>query len=230
MLDFYFVNLQSESPGLPGLATWDGHLPGVRIELPPRRGQLLSAQLNAPDAWLCSAVDSGGADLDNIRALGRQFPWENQFLKPIWVPCADARRGSAGAQVRVRYVVEALFLEGFAEEHDRAEQGDGMGRPATGRQLALAPLRGTESAAGSDSVVVKSGYFQLRQTPGVPLSEACWAYGPSQFQLALQTQKAEKLVKPKGLVHLTDLAGRGSLLETLLMPGERQEEPIWDAA
>jgi len=172
------------SPGLSALATWDGHLPGVRIELPPRRGQLLSAQLNAPDAWLCSAVDSGGADLDNIRA--------------------DARRGSAGAQVRVRYVVEALFLEGFAE--------DGMGRPATGRQLALAPLRGTESAAGSDSVVVKSGYFQLRQTPGV-------------FQLALQTQKAEKLVKPKGLVHLTDLAGRGSLLETLLMPGERQDDP-----
>ncbi|CAL1151069.1 unnamed protein product [Cladocopium goreaui] len=178
------------SPGLSALATWDGHLPGVRIELPP----LLSAQLNAPDAWLCSAVDSGGADLDNIRALD---------------------------QVRVRYVVEALFLEGFAEEHDIAGgvKQDGMGRPATGRQLALAPLRGTESAAGSDSVVVKSGYFQLRQTPGV-------------FQLALQTQKAEKLVKPKGLVHLTvrlgapgDLAGRGSLLETLLMPGERQDDP-----
>lgn len=32
-------------------------------------GRLLSAQLNAPDAWLCSAMDSGGADLDNIRSL-----------------------------------------------------------------------------------------------------------------------------------------------------------------
>ena len=30
-----------ESPGLSALATWDGHLPGVRIELPPRRGQPL---------------------------------------------------------------------------------------------------------------------------------------------------------------------------------------------
>ena len=28
-----------------------------------------------------------------------------------------------------------------------------MGKPGTGRQLALAPLRGTESTAGSDSVV-----------------------------------------------------------------------------
>jgi len=172
------------TPGLSSLAAWDGHLPGVRIELAPRRGQLLSAQLNAPDAWLCSAMDSGGADLDNIRA--------------------DARRGSPGAQVRVRYVVEALFLEGFAE--------DGMGKPGTGRQLALAPLRGTESTAGSDSVVVKSGYFQLRQTPGV-------------FKLALHSQQAEKLVKPKGLVYLTDLAGRGSLLETLLLPGELEQDP-----
>ena len=42
--------------------------------------RLLSAQLNAPDAWLCSAVDSGGADLDNIRhwdvSVGRVWTWK----------------------------------------------------------------------------------------------------------------------------------------------------------
>lgn len=65
--------------------------------------------------------------------------------------------------------------------------------------------------------VVKSGYFQLRQTPGVPLSitqpsqghggQGLWGLvvcpQTRRFQLALQTQKAEKLVKPKNLVHLT---------------------------
>lgn len=77
--------------------------------------------------------------------------------------------------------------------------------------------------------VVKSGYFQLRQTPGVPLSQDHGMRGPGlgtcglvqrgrpgmsldqtrRFQLALQTQKAEKLVKPKGLVQLTVRLGHG---------------------
>ncbi|CAJ1371523.1 unnamed protein product [Effrenium voratum] len=163
--------------GLQALGEWDGRMSGARIELPPRRGQLLHLQLLSPEDWLCSAVDSKEADLDNIPA--------------------DAPRNSPGAQVHVRYVVEALFLEGFAE--------DGLGRPATGRQLALTPLRGTELMAGDESMVVKSGYFQLRQRPGV-------------YKLAL-SQKSEQLLRPKGLVQLADLAGRGSLLEALVAQG-----------
>ena len=34
-----FTHIFTIPPGLSALATWDGHLPGVRIELPPRRGQ-----------------------------------------------------------------------------------------------------------------------------------------------------------------------------------------------
>lgn len=41
-------------------------------------GRLLSAQLNAPDAWLCSAMDSGGADLDNIRSLENKGGHHNE--------------------------------------------------------------------------------------------------------------------------------------------------------
>jgi len=156
--------------GLAALGEWNGTMKGVRIELPPRRGQLLSVQLVAPDDWLCSPVDSA-ADLDSIPA--------------------HAPRGSPGAKVHVRYEVEALFLEGVAE--------DARGSPATGRQLALAPLRGVAETAGSNSVVVKSGYFQLRQKPGV-------------YQLSLHSNE-ERLLRPKGLVQLADLAGRGSLLE-----------------
>eukprot|EP00931_Biecheleriopsis_adriatica_P033916 TRINITY_DN19654_c0_g1_i1.p1 TRINITY_DN19654_c0_g1~~TRINITY_DN19654_c0_g1_i1.p1 ORF type:complete len:1571 (-),score=318.77 TRINITY_DN19654_c0_g1_i1:93-4805(-) len=166
--------------GLAALGDWDGKMSGVRIELPPRRGQLLSALLVAPDAWLCSPVDSGGADLDSIRA--------------------DAPRASPDSKVHVRYVVQEIFLEGLAQtEH---------GRTSAGRQLALAPLKGGSSSAGSDSVVVRSGYFQLRQRPGL-------------YKLSLQSKKeeSEDLLQPRGLVHLTDLAGRGSLLEVLVGKG-----------
>ncbi|CAE8643320.1 unnamed protein product, partial [Polarella glacialis] len=74
------------------------------------------------------------------------------------------------------------------------------GRPAAGRQLALVPLGGSSTSAGADSVVVKSGYFQLRQSPGL-------------YRLSLRSQNQEQLLRPSGLVQLTDLAGRGSSLE-----------------
>eukprot|EP00931_Biecheleriopsis_adriatica_P033917 TRINITY_DN19654_c0_g2_i1.p1 TRINITY_DN19654_c0_g2~~TRINITY_DN19654_c0_g2_i1.p1 ORF type:complete len:682 (-),score=140.37 TRINITY_DN19654_c0_g2_i1:93-1979(-) len=170
---------QAPPGGLAALGDWDGTMSGVRVELPPRRGQLLSALLVAPDAWLCSPVDSGGADLDSIRA--------------------DALRASPDSKVHVRYVVQEIFLEGFAQlgRHGR--------RAAAGRQLALAPLRGGSGSAGSDSVVVKSGYFQLRQRPGL-------------YKLSLQSKRedSEHLLRPRGLVHLTDLAGRGSELEVVV--------------
>ena len=87
--------------------------------------------------------------------------------------------------------------------------------------------------------VVKSGYFQLRQKPGVQLGQVlgCWvAAGSSnalnsRYQLSLHSNE-ERLLRPKGLVQLADirtgqdtrtlnsqscsfkdLAGRGSLLE-----------------
>eukprot|EP00930_Biecheleria_cincta_P033490 TRINITY_DN23213_c0_g1_i1.p1 TRINITY_DN23213_c0_g1~~TRINITY_DN23213_c0_g1_i1.p1 ORF type:complete len:1613 (-),score=322.65 TRINITY_DN23213_c0_g1_i1:59-4897(-) len=174
--------------GLAALGEWDGSMPGLRLQFPPRNGQLLSAQLLAPEAWTCSPVDSGGADLDSLKA--------------------DAPRGSPEAKVQVRYVVEALFLEGFAEMGADAFRR----RPAAGRQLALNPLgRQTSSAAGADSVVVKSGYFQLRQPPGL-------------YKLALRGSEQEHVSRPRGLVQLTDLAGRGALLEVNIGDGSASSE------
>lgn len=176
--------------GLAALGEWDGTMPGLRLEFPPRNGQLLSAQLLAPEAWTCSPVDSGGADLDSLKA--------------------DAPRGSPEAKVQIRYVVEALFLEGFAEKGVDAFRR----RPAAGRQLALTPLGSQiSSAAGADSVVVKSGYFQLRQPPGL-------------YKLSLRGSEQEHVSRPRGLVQLTDLAGRGALLEVTIGDGSTASEEI----
>eukprot|EP00439_Symbiodinium_sp_Y106_P072432 s1993_g13.t1 len=128
---------------------------------------------------------------------------------------AHAPRGSPGAKVHVRYEVEALFLEGVAE------------------------ACGCISNSRAVQQVVKSGYFQLRQKPGVQLGQVlgCWvAAGSSnalnsRYQLSLHSNE-ERLLRPKGLVQLADirtgqdtrtlnsqscsfkdLAGRGSLLE-----------------
>ena len=94
---------------------------------------------------MASAVDSGGADLDSLDASG-----------------------SVG-RVKALYQLEALFVEGFAG------LAAPMGAPAAGRQLAFVPVGDALSAgAGSDSVVVRSGYFQLRSPPGLYRLESHW--------------------------------------------------------
>lgn len=172
---FYRAAVVAKSPGgLLGLRNWSQDEFGLRFELPPRQSLLLSTELVAPDDWLCPPVEeTGGADLDSLQA------------------------GQRGEPVKVRYVLEALFIEGVA-----MEMVNGMRTgPAAGRQLALKPLAGAQTTAGSDSVVVKSGYFQLRQSPGL-------------YQLSLSSnEKNEQLLRPSGMVLLTDLAGRGSLLQ-----------------
>jgi len=177
LVSYYRVAMPPQAPpgGLAALGSWDGSTPQVRFSVPPRRGLLLSMQLNTPQAWLCSAVDSGGADLDSLRA-------------------------DMGGTVQARYVLEALFVEGWADT------GLGRrGRPAAGRQLGLTPLGAAagaapEGVAGRDSGVVKSGYYQLRAPPGL-------------YRLTLQSREQdEQLLWPKGAVELADLAGRSTLL------------------
>eukprot|EP00929_Paragymnodinium_shiwhaense_P035817 TRINITY_DN19293_c0_g1_i1.p1 TRINITY_DN19293_c0_g1~~TRINITY_DN19293_c0_g1_i1.p1 ORF type:complete len:1602 (+),score=394.28 TRINITY_DN19293_c0_g1_i1:100-4905(+) len=156
--------------GLRALGKESLSVDAVRFTLPARKGLLLAMHLHAPSAWLCSAVDSGSADLDSLKT-------------------------DATGAVRARYRLESLFLDGFA----LSEESE---RPAAGRQLQLAPLGGEEKAmAGSDSVVVKSGYFQLRRPPGL-------------YQLTMRGSDEEaKVVRPSRPLALTELIGLGTWLE-----------------
>merc|ERR1712172_49612 len=134
--------------------------------------------LHAPDAWLCSAVDSGGLDLDAIK------PGE-------------------ASTVRVRYALEALFLDGYAVRDDND-------RPAAGHQLQLAPLSGEEKAmAGADTVVVKSGYFQLRRPPGL-------------YKLTTRGTNEDARVGTQRPMAMTELVGPASLLEYRLSAAKPQ--------
>jgi len=172
---YYRAALAPSAPvgGLAALAdALEVPFSGVRFALPSRRGLLLSVKLHTPEAWHCSSVDSEGADLDSLAA------------------------DSSGV-VRARYALEALFVEGWA--------GTGQS-PAAGRQLALVSL-GQEAgdsagkdSVGSNSVVVKSGYFQLRAPPGL-------------YRLALRSAGAEQLSHPTGAIELVELVGRGAQLQ-----------------
>lgn len=165
---YYRVALAADPPagGLAGLAELE-RVPPIKISLPRRRHLLMSTQLHVPTDWLVTPVEAGGADLDSLA-------------------------GSASTTVRARFVLEAIFLEGWASSG---------GKAASGRQLSLVPLASSEakSAAGSDSVVVRSGYFQLRSPPGL-------------FSLSIMGgAQEEEVLHPNSLVELTDLAGRSAL-------------------
>jgi UDP-glucose:glycoprotein glucosyltransferase len=181
LLKYYRSAMAASSP-LGGLGEWGQSQASrtlVRFTLPVRRNMLFGAQLITPEAWLCSAVDSGGADLESLRA-------------------------DINGTVRARYILEALFVEGFAQQEN--------GRPAAGRHMALVPVGGTspDGVAGRDAVVVKSGYFQLRAPPGL-------------YEVAPQASGGdfnEVLKSPGGLVEITDLVGRSSLLNVRLEPAK----------
>jgi len=139
-------------------------------------------QLDTPEAWLVSAVDSGGQDLDSLS-------------------------GEESGSTHVRYKLEALFIEGWARM-----AGQRAVTPAMGRQLALSPppgvpkaRAGETGAAGRDSVVVKSGYFQLRAPPGL-------------YELVLRGKgkQEERLLSPSGAVALVDLVGRSRPLQAVV--------------
>mmetsp|Transcript_118689 Transcript_118689/g.378410 ORF Transcript_118689/g.378410 Transcript_118689/m.378410 type:complete len:1644 (-) Transcript_118689:86-5017(-) len=176
LLSYYRPARVAPAPAgaLSALGSWNGHIPGIQFSIPPRQGQLLSMQLHTPAAWMVSAVDSGDADLDSVSAKGSK-------------------------SVRARYMLESLFVEGWAMTADR--------RPANSRHLAFVPLgaaaisASSESASGRDSVVVKSGYFQLRAPPGL-------------YSLSLlRGEDGERLLRPRSAVGLVDLAGRSTPLD-----------------
>jgi len=156
--------------GLKGLLTWNGRAPNIKFDVPARSHQILSMQLRTPAAWLCSPTEAGDADLDSLSPDSLDF-------------------------VRAKYVLESLFVEGWAMAPN--------GRPAAGRHLALAPLfpRASSGSSSQDSVVVKSGYFQLRAPPGL-------------YQLTLrQPEKDDRVIRPRNAVGLLDVAGRSTPLE-----------------
>jgi UDP-glucose:glycoprotein glucosyltransferase len=175
LVQYYRVAQAAAAPpgGLGALGQWNSTLHGVRFSLPRRPGLLLSTLLHTPDAWMCSAVDSGEADLDSLRA-------------------------DKDGVVRARYALEAMFIEGWALNVSMRSEG----YPAAGKHLALVPagnMEKHEGMAGSGSVVVKSGYFQLRIPPGI-------------YDLVSQGNDAGRIIFPKGQIALTELAGRGSSL------------------
>jgi len=170
---YFRVALAPPAPGgLGALLSWEGRVSPVRFSVPQRRGLLVSAVLHTPHDWLCSAVDSGGADLDSLDA-------------------------TVEGLVAARYALEAVFVEGFA-----SLEGHGGLSPAAGRQLTLAPLGHMASSAalsGGSSLVVRSGYFQLRGPPGL-------------YQLTVQGSEDEYLLRPTRPVELLELGGRGASL------------------
>eukprot|EP00933_Yihiella_yeosuensis_P041363 TRINITY_DN35755_c0_g1_i1.p1 TRINITY_DN35755_c0_g1~~TRINITY_DN35755_c0_g1_i1.p1 ORF type:complete len:645 (-),score=141.04 TRINITY_DN35755_c0_g1_i1:114-1883(-) len=175
---FYRAAVAAPAPpgGLAALGDWSGIVSKPSFNLPPRRGLLLSAQLHAPEAWLVvSAGATGGADLDALQAR-------------------------SPAVVDVRYVLQELFLEGIAYLTIDGQ----VAKAAAGRHLVLdSPNNGGETTghAGAESTVVRTGYFQLRQKPGL-------------YRLSLGSGvDGEMLVRPTTGVKLTDLAGRGTMLE-----------------
>ncbi|CAK0862007.1 unnamed protein product [Prorocentrum cordatum] len=91
LVAYYRAAPASPAPpgGLRALGDWDGSAATARFSLPPRKGLLLSMQLDTPEAWLVSAVDSGGQDLDSLS-------------------------GEESGSTHVRYKLEALFIEGWA--------------------------------------------------------------------------------------------------------------------
>lgn len=174
--------------GLAALGDWDGRVPEVRLEVPPRRGQLLSLQLLTPASWLCAAVDSTGADLDNLAAEAPDI-------------------------VKAHYRLESLFIEGWAGTSRRS--------PAAGRQLGLTPMGGGAAGppdAGADSVVVKSGYFQLRASPGL------YSVG------LLGGEEGERVLRPTGGIELVELGGGGAQLEVSVGQAAADASPQAGAA
>eukprot|EP00927_Polykrikos_kofoidii_P022752 TRINITY_DN21147_c0_g1_i1.p1 TRINITY_DN21147_c0_g1~~TRINITY_DN21147_c0_g1_i1.p1 ORF type:complete len:1650 (-),score=253.47 TRINITY_DN21147_c0_g1_i1:67-5016(-) len=161
--------------GLAGLGSIGEETGVVRFSVPARKGLMLSMQLRAPDAWMCSAVDSGGADLDSLAVE------------------------EEGGIVRARYVLEAFFIDGIAHRRGTVDA-------ASGRQLALVPFGGAPSGsdkdvAGADSVVVKSGYFQLRAPPGL-------------YMLSLRGGSVDE---PADAIGLTRLVGFGTTLKSSVL-------------
>lgn len=185
LLTYYRAAKAAPAPagGLAALGEWDGLARGTHFALPARRSLMLSVRLHTPDTWACSAVDSEGADLDALSA-------------------------ATDGTVHARYSLEALFIEGWATLARSASQH--FGPPAAGRHLALSPLgaggwhEGAESA-GSDSVVVKSGYFQLRAPPGI--------YELSSDVSNDDQVSSDSLLLPDGPVELVELTGGGMNLQ-----------------
>lgn len=142
----------------------------------PGPGVAVSAKLLMPDSWVATPLDSGDADMDNVVQ-------EEEFSKP--------------KTVRAQYEVSSLFMEGTGLLLD--PEREIMTGPAASYQVALSPLghSGVARYPGSSTVIVKSGYFQLRSPPGV-------------YVLKLHdAPQGAKITRPKppAMMEATSLAG-----------------------